>query len=112
MEKKCFITRVKNDQRTLGYAYENALALEEYHPKVFQERRDMIQALPSYKDEKSAIKAAIELWETTQGNCQVWARIGKDEEYYFIQDYFIVTNDNRENQAAEYIGMAQIFTTS
>lgn len=87
MEKKCFITKVKNDQRTLGYAYETALELQKNHPEVFKERQEVIQALPYYKDEESAIKAAIELWETTQGDCQVWARIGKDDEYHFIQDY-------------------------
>lgn len=104
--------RIKNDQRTLGYAYESALALKEHHPEVFKERWEMVQALPSYKDEDGAIKAAVALAETTQKNCQVWARVGKDEEYYFIQDYFIATNDNRVKQAAEYIGMAEIFATS
>lgn len=104
--------RIKNDQRTLGYAYESALTLKEYHPEIFEERQRIVQALTPYTDEESAINAAIELSKTAQENCQVWARIGKDEEYYFIQDYFIVTNDNRIKQAAEYIGMAQIFATS
>lgn len=104
--------KIKNDQRTLGYAYESALELEKYHPDVFKERKMIVQALPFYKDEESAKKAAIKLQETTQKNCQVWARIGKDEEYYFIQDYFIATDDNRIIQAAEYIGMAQILATS
>ena len=104
--------KIKNDQRTLGYAYESALALKEHHPEAFEERRKMIQTHPSYNDEGEAIKAAIELSKTTQENCQVWARIGKDEEYYFIQDYFIATDDNRIKQAAEYIGMAQILATS
>ena len=104
--------RIKNDQRTLGYAYENALAMENYHPRVFEDRQKMVQALPFYEDEEGAIKAAIELSKTAKENCQVWARVGKEEEYYFIQNYFIVTNDNRIKQAAEYIGMAQIYATS
>lgn len=40
---------------------------------------------------------------------QVWAKVGKDEEYYYIQDYYIVSNDYRILIAAEYIGMEQLF---
>ena len=39
---------------------------------------------------------------------QVWAKVGKDDDYYFIQDYYIVSNDYRVLIAAEYIGMEQI----
>ena len=37
------------------------------------------------------------------------AKIGKDEEFYYIDDYFIVTNDGLVKEAADYIGMALVF---
>lgn len=39
--------------------------------------------------------------------CQVWAKVGKDEEYYYIEDYYIVSANNFIKMAAEYIGMEQ-----
>lgn len=39
---------------------------------------------------------------------QVWAKVCKDGEYYYIQDYYIVSNDYKILIAAEYIGMEQI----
>jgi hypothetical protein len=47
--------------------------------------------------------------EDSQEPYQVWAKVGKDEEYYFIQAYYIVSNDYRILIAAEYIGMEQLF---
>lgn len=39
---------------------------------------------------------------------QVWAFVGKNKEEYYIQDYYIISNNNLILQAAEYIGMEQI----
>ncbi len=55
------------------------------------------------------VKKAIQMSEDSQEPYQVWAKVGKDEEYYFIQDYYIVSNDYRILIAAEYIGMEQLF---
>ena len=49
------------------------------------------------------------LYNSRRFGSQVWAKIGKDEEYYNIEDYYIVTDDNLIKQAIEYIGMDDIY---
>lgn len=96
-------------QEELKYVYESAQARMEYNPEVAAKYKGMIEAQPSYKSVKEAKQAAIDIYNKGRLECQIWARIGSDEEYYYIQDYFIVSADNRINIAAEYVGMAQIF---
>lgn len=97
------------NQGELKYIYESAKARMEYNPEVAAKYKGMIEAQPFYKREKEAKQAVIDINNKERQKCQIWAKIGVDEEYYYIQDYFIVSADNRINIAAEYVGMAQIF---
>lgn len=95
-------------QGELKYIYESAKARMEYNPEVAAKYKRMIEAQPYYKSEKEALKAAIDINNKGWQGCQIWAKIGVDEEYYYIQDHFIVSDDIRINTAAEYVGMAQL----
>ncbi|MDO4813434.1 MAG: hypothetical protein Q3995_07965 [Eubacteriales bacterium] len=80
------------------------------NPEVAKKHKKTIQNFPHFTSESEAIKAADKMNESSSLFCQVWAKVDKDEEYYHIQDYYIVTDDNLILQAAEYIGMAHIYT--
>ncbi len=69
----------------------------------------MITGHPFYKSEKDAMQAAIDISNKRRQGCQIWAKIGVDEEYYYIQDYFIASDNIQINVAAEYVGMVQIY---
>lgn len=102
------------DQRYLGqeelkYVYERGKKRIEYHPEFADKYIKMIEELPFYQNRNEAIEKALQMSKDCQEPYQVWAKVGKDEEYYFIQDCYIVSNDYRILIAAEYIGMEQLF---
>lgn len=79
------------------------------HPEYFKACEKLIQKCPFFTSEMQALQAAQDMCNNrNRGIVHIWAKIGKDEEYYCIQDYYIVTEDNDVKRAAEYIGMAHI----
>lgn len=94
----------KFKQDELQYVYESAKARMKAHPDAAQKCNKIISECNHYKTLDEAISSVnndIYMY-------QIWAKIGKDDEFYYIQDYYIVTDDNRVATAAEYIGMEKI----
>ena len=81
----------------------------ECHPEIAEKYRRIIEQSPFYNDRDEAIKVAEAICKSDGSRCQVWAKVGKDKEHYYIEDYYIVSNDYKIIIAAEYIGMEQIF---
>ena len=96
-------------QGELKYVYESAQARMEYNPEIAAKYKKIIAEHPFYESEEEAMKVALDKRNSGRWGCQVWVKIGVDEEYYYIQSYYVVSDDNRVKQAAEYIGMDQIF---
>lgn len=95
-------------QDELKYVYDSAEGRMEYHPELAEKYRKIIDNYSFYTDKNTAIEKAIELSKSSLRHYQVWAKVGKDEEFYYIEDYYIVSNDYKILIAAEYIGMEQI----
>lgn len=96
------------EQYILKCTYENAKGRMEVHPDIANKYIGIIQKHPYFKTEKEALEVAIKN-EGDKPRWQIWAKIEKDEEFYRIQDYYIVSDDYRVLIAADYIGMAQIY---
>lgn len=97
------------EQYILQYTYESAKGRMKAHPDIAEKYKSIIQKHPYFKSEKEALEAAIKKEQENPRHFQIWAKVGKKEEYYYIQDYYIVSNDYKILMAAEYIGMAQIY---
>lgn len=97
------------NQGTLDHIYENAKGRMEFHPDLAEKYTDMIDKHRHYETEREALEIAFQTWESSPMNCQIWAKIEKDEEFYRIMDWWIVTNDWKIKQAAEYIGMVLLY---
>lgn len=95
-------------QDELKYVYEHAERRMEYHPDLAEKYRKIIEKYSFYTDKNMAIERAIELSKSSLRHYQVWAKVRKNEEFYYIKDYYIVSNDYKILIAAEYIGMEQI----
>lgn len=80
-----------------------------FNPEIADKFIEVIGKQPFFDNTKDAIKAIDDMENNDRWSCQIWAKIGKDEEYYFIQDYYIVTDSNIIKQAADYIGMIDIY---
>ena len=103
-----YVMEHRFNQSELRYLYESAKGRMDYHPDIAEKYKKMIDQHPFYKSETEAMQAANDLKGKSQSICQVWAKIGRDEEYFYIQDHYIVSDDIRISIAADYIGMAQI----
>ena len=95
-------------QSELRYIYESAKGRMDANPEYAERYQKMIDQHPSYKIEREAIQSAHALKKDSHSIVQVWAKIGRDEEYFYIQDHYIVSDDIRISIAADYIGMAQL----
>ena len=96
------------DQFELGYVYNRGIDLANGNPELADKYTKLIQSHPYFKTLDEAIKFARKQREESYDHYQIWAKVGKDEEFFYIQDYYIVTKDNKIAVAADYIGMEQI----
>lgn len=101
--------RFRISQNELASVYDNAQARMNYNPKVAEKHKTVIASFPFFKNEKEVLQATLDMMNKKFSNYQIWAKISKTDEYYYIQDYFIATDDNLIKQSAEYIGMALIY---
>lgn len=100
--------RFRFDQDELKYVYESAKSRMEAHPDIAAKYTKIIQEYPFYESEEEALKAASNMMYNAAHSVQIWAKIERDEEYFFIGNYFIVADDVMIKLSAEYIGMAQL----
>ena len=103
------MNRFRMSQDELKYVYESAKGRMEYHPDIAAKYQNVIQNYYHFENEKDALETAIKIEKEKPYTCQIWAKVEKDEEYYRIQDWWIVTDDVKVKIAADYIGMAQIY---
>ena len=103
--------RYKLGQDELSYMYESAQSRMAAHPDFAKRCKKAVADCTHFDNEQDALQAAIK--PAREGKfdyyCQIWAKIEKDEEFYRISDYWIVTGDVQIQQAAEYIGMALVY---
>lgn len=96
-------------QECLKYVYENGQALLGYDTELAEEYRKRLQELPVYTNEEDAVQAFLDGWNNGKFNLWIFAKVGVDEEYFYVQDdYFLVTDDWRMFQAAEFLGLVNI----
>lgn len=103
--------RYKLGQDELSYTYESAQSRMAAHPDFAKRCKKAVADCTHFDNEQDALQAAIKPAREGEFDyyCQIWAKIEKDEEFYRISDYWIVTGDVQIQQAAEYIGMALVY---
>lgn len=104
--------KFRMSQSVLEYTYESAKGRMEYHPDLAEKYQNIIEKCPYFKSEREALEAAIKIDKEHPHSCQIWAMIEKSDGIYRIRDYWVVSNDYKILQAAEYIGMAQMYNQS
>ena len=97
------------EQDELEYIFKGAKSRMNAHPERAKRDLETIKRCHHYQTKEDALKAAVKMRNDGCLWCQIWANVSKDEEYYFVDAPFIVSDDNFINLSAEYIGMAQIY---
>jgi len=77
--------------------------------RVCKKYKKIIEGLPYFKSEKEALTHALNLMKKDFSDYQVWAKIEKDGKIFHIADWWIVTDDWRVKQTADYIGLALVY---
>lgn len=101
--------RYRISQDEMRYLYENARGRMNAHPEYADEQKKIIQKHSYFKTEKEALLAAIRLEKESLYDYQIWAEIEKKGDVFRIQNHWILTDDWKTKQAADYIGMALMY---
>ncbi len=101
------------NQVVLSYIYNSAIERAKVHPDIAEEYNNIIDKWEHFDSESEVLKYVHDKEKETHSYYLILAKIGKDEEYFFIKNYYIVVRyDNGEViKAAEYIGMERIYHT-
>lgn len=100
-------------QSILKHAYDEGLYFMKFHPDLAEKFRKKIEGLPHYTNISDAIQAFLDLFHAFgrkpfTGMPLIWAEVGKDGDYYYVmEDYLIVTDDNRMHYVAEHLAMVE-----
>lgn len=97
---------MQSDLRTL---YESAQARIDAHPEIAEKHREVVEKCRFFKTEKEALKAAIAKIKDNNYGCQIWAKVEKDGDIFRVLNYWLVIDDGKMKQSADYIGMALMY---
>lgn len=97
------------NQEELRFIFENAKVRTAAHPDIAKKHQKVIDKCSFYKSEKEALQAAIAQSSGNICDCQIWAKIVKEDDVYRVLNYWLLTDDVNIKQSAEYIGMAQMY---
>lgn len=104
--------RFRINQDDLSYLYDSAQARIKAHPEFAEKQKKVIQEHAYFKTEKEALESAISKMKNKYSSYQIWAKTEKEGDIIRIQDYWIITDDNKVKLAADYLGMALMYDSS
>lgn len=102
------------NQVHLQYMYDSAQARMKAHPDIAEKYQKIIQDYPHFDSKEKVREYVSKKEKETDSRYRIFAKIGKDEEFYFVQNYFIVIHedDGAGTKVAEYLGMGMIYWTN
>lgn len=100
-------------QDDLTYIYERAKGRMDANPEFAEKFTKVLQGLSYFDTEKEALTSAIKRMQKDGSNYQIWAKIEKGSDGIIrVKNWWLVTDDARVQQAADYIGMALMYDSS
>ena len=99
--------RISQDE--LKRLYENAKERMDAHPELADNYEKIIQEYPFFESEKDALQSALKMMNDKFSDCQIWAKVEKDDDIFRIRNWWIVTDDWKIKQAADYLAMALMY---
>jgi hypothetical protein len=83
------------------------------NPEFAEKFTKVLQGLSYFNTEKEALTSAIKRMQKDGSNYQIWAKIEKGSDGIIrVKNWWLVTDDARVQQAADYIGMALMYDSS
>ena len=102
------------NQVHLQYMYDSAKARMKAHPKIAEKYQKIIQDYPHFDSKEKVREYVSKKEKETLSHYRIFAKIDKDEEFYFTKNYFVVVPDDDGNgtKAAEYLGLDMMYWTN
>ena len=98
-------------QEELKRLYEHAKARMVAHPDIAEDYQKNIQKCPYFESEREALQSAIKMIKDGFSSYQIWAKFEKEDDIFRITNWWIVTDDWKIKQAADYLGLALMYDT-
>lgn len=98
----------KNNQDKLSYTYKSAQARMLANPEHTSKQKEIIDKCRFIKPD-TALEKAFLMVKNNNNACRVWAKIDIDEDFYYLSDQWITTDDWDVSLAAEYIGLYLVY---
>lgn len=100
-------------QEQLKYIYESAKTRMEYNSERALKAVSIVNNYQHFVSEKEALEFAVQKMRKKLSRYQIWVKVEKGEDgIYSVQNWWLSTDDIRTIEAAEYIGMAQLYDAS
>jgi hypothetical protein len=96
-------------QNELKMMYESAQSRMDANRDFAEKQKNVIESCPYFKTESEALSSALKKMRTEDTDCQIWAKFEKEDDVFRFVGWWIVTDDVKIKQAADYIGMAQMY---
>ena len=102
------------NQVHLQYMYESAQARMKAHPEIAEKYQKIIQNYSVFESKEMVREYVFKKEKETRSYYRVFAKIDKDEEFYFTSNYYIVVpgDDGNGTKAAEYLGLEMLYWTN
>lgn len=102
----------RTNQVHLQYMYVSAQGRINAHPDIAVKYQKIIQDYPHFDSKEKVREYVSKKEKETDSRYRIFAKIGKDEEFYFLQDFYIVIpeDDGDGTKAAEYLGLEMIYS--
>ncbi len=104
--------RFRIGQDELTTLYNAAQARAKAHTEIADKYQAVIRECPYFESEKEALQSAIDLMKKEYSDFQIWAQIEKVEDIVRLKNLWIVTDDWKVKQAAEYLGLALMYDST
>lgn len=95
-------------QEKLAYTYNSAIGRMAAHPEYADKKKEIVNNC-KFINADDAIKEALQMLDSGNYDCRVWAKIEIDEEFYFLSDQWLVTDNWDVSLAAEYVGLYLVY---
>lgn len=101
--------RYRIGQDDLKHIYETAKERMKANREFADKHQEVIAKHRFFNTEIDALQYTIDKMKNEPSNYQIWAKIEKEKDIFRIQEWWVVTDDWKVKQSADYIGMALMY---
>ncbi len=104
--------RFRIGQEELTTLYNASKARTKAHSDITDKYQAIIRECSHFDSEKEALQSAVDLMKKEYSDYQIWAQIEKAGNVVRVKNWWIVTDDWKVKQAADFLGLALMYDST